>query len=221
LYNTKANQLSYVSFIRSDYNGGFAYANNLAIRYVNEILELKNRDYWLLNTDVECDKNALSALRNSRNNSDNTSTGIYGSLIYDFENRNQIQAIGGKVNGFFVTSSNITNLAYKSEIDYIVGASFYITSECFSKIGYMFEDYFLYFEETDYCYLANRNGFGIKVIEESIIFHKQSGSSASKQIDILQLRNRLLFAHRNGISTFGVRLGLLVSIVNRLLSWSV
>jgi GT2 family glycosyltransferase len=81
----------------------------------------------------------------------------------------------------------------------------------------MFEDYFLYFEETDYCFMAARKGFGIQLVEDSIIYHKQSGSSASKRIDILQLRNRLLFAQRNGLSTFGVRLGLIVSVVNRLL----
>lgn len=210
-------RISQVSFIRSNHNGGFAYANNVAIRYVHEIMQSKGHDYWLLNTDVDCDERALESLVMARNNKANSSIGIFGSLIYDFENRTQIQAIGGSINRFFATSSNLTNLTDKAKIDYIIGASFYITHECFEKTGYVFEDYFLYFEETDYCFMAARKGFGIQLVEDSIIYHKQSGSSASKQIDILQLRNRLLFAQRNGLSTFGVRLGLIVSVVNRLL----
>lgn len=210
-------KISQLSFIRSNYNGGFAYANNVAIRFVHEIMQSKGHDYWLLNTDVDCDEKALESLIKARNNKSNSSIGIFGSLIYDFDIRQQIQAIGGSINSFFATSSNLTNLKDKDKIDYIIGASFYITHECFEKTGYMFEDYFLYFEETDYCFMAARKGFGIQLVEDSIIYHKQSGSSASVQIDILQLRNRLLFAQRNGLSTFGVRLGLIVSVINRLL----
>jgi GT2 family glycosyltransferase len=216
-YQGIPSKLSQLNFIRSNHNGGFAYANNVAIRFVHEIMQSNGHDYWLLNTDVDCDERALKALVKARNYKANSSIGIFGSLIFDFDNRTQIQSIGGSINSFFCTSSNLTNLSDKPRIDYIIGASFYITRECFEKTGYMFEDYFLYFEETDYCFMAFRNGFGMQLVEDSIIYHKQSGSSNSKRIDVMQLRNRLLFAQRNGFSSFGVRLGLMVSVMNRLL----
>jgi hypothetical protein len=56
-------------------------------------------------------------------------------------------------------------------IDWICGASMLIRPAVFASIGGMDENYFLYFEETDFCYRAKRAGFPTWYVPESRVMH--------------------------------------------------
>jgi hypothetical protein len=52
-------------------------------------------------------------------------------------------------------------------IDSIHGSCMFINKECFNKIGRFDENYFLYFEETDYCYRGKKIGYKSYQINQS------------------------------------------------------
>jgi N-acetylglucosaminyl-diphospho-decaprenol L-rhamnosyltransferase len=56
-------------------------------------------------------------------------------------------------------------------IDWICGASMLIRASIVSAIGGMDENYFLYFEETDFCLRAKRAGFPTWYVPESRVMH--------------------------------------------------
>ncbi|MDC0632896.1 hypothetical protein OAP22_03155 [Candidatus Pelagibacter ubique] len=58
------------------------------------------------------------------------------------------------------------NVDYDS-IDSIHGSCMFINKECFNKIGRFDENYFLYFEETDYCYRGKKIGYKSYQINQS------------------------------------------------------
>jgi hypothetical protein len=41
------------------------------------------------------------------------------------------------------------------------------------KIGLLPEDYFLYYEEVDYCFNTIRNGFSLAVALDNVAYHKE------------------------------------------------
>jgi GT2 family glycosyltransferase len=74
-----------------------------------------------------------------------------------------------------------------------------INPKLIDRIGLMREEYFLYYEDSDYCLRAERAGFKIYYVPESIIWHKNAGStggSGSRLQDYYITRNRLLFGNR-------------------------
>lgn len=209
-----------ITFIKSDINGGFAAGNNLAINYIQS---LNNYNYiWLLNNDTVVVKDSLTQLLNTAESND---YGITGSTLLEYYGDNKVQALGGSVNKYFGTCSNVLDKNKLSSIDYIVGASFLISRNTVESIGVMVEDYFLYYEEVDYCYAAKKKGVKLGVSLDSIIYHKEgsstggSSSSSSKKSsfsDLLSVKNRITFYKKY----FGVKplfvVGILITVFIRL-----
>jgi len=57
------------------------------------------------------------------------------------------------------------------QIDWVPGASLIIRREVFDSIGLMDEDYFLYYEETDFCLQARRSGWSCWYVPQSRVMH--------------------------------------------------
>jgi hypothetical protein len=75
-----------------------------------------------------------------------------------------------------------------------------IKREVFEKVGLFDEKYFLYTEDTDFCYRVQKAGFKIYITTASKIFHKVNKSTKTK-LSTLPLyyntRNRLYFSKKN------------------------
>ena len=63
-------------------------------------------------------------------------------------------------------------------IDSIHGSCMFINKECFNKIGGFDENYFLYFEETDYCYRGKKLGY------KSYQINKSKVQSQGRSVDL-------------------------------------
>ena len=66
---------------------------------------------------------------------------------------------GGKIN---FNSGTITMLKTKdqvAEMDFVSGGSLFTHAANYKTLGLLPEDYFLYWEETDWCYRAKTNGY--------------------------------------------------------------
>lgn len=209
-----------IIFIQSGGNGGFAAGNNIGIKYA---LTKDDFEYiWLLNNDTVIEKDSLSNLVSHSKQND---IGICGSALMYFHDPKEVQAYGGTVNKFFGTSKHILDKnEIERKLDYVVGASFLIDKKVIDKIGLMSEEYFLYNEDSDYSFDARKNGFKLGIALESIVYHKEGGSTGmhSKQenksefLDVLSLNNRIKFHKKYLGGGIGLWIGLSISLLRRL-----
>lgn len=205
-----------VRWIWNKENRGFAAACNQGI--VAAQTEYEGCYIWLLNNDTLPEPSALEKLLQK---AESTRAGITGSLI---------KKINGDFSGgvCFIHPKFATirrpNSKNETGFDYVEGSSFLISPECLKSTGLLSEDYFLYFEESDYCLQAKKKGFTLAWATDSVILHdigSSTGSEIAKGevpsfIDCLMIRNRIHFALKNGFPKASVLLGLMISLGIRL-----
>jgi len=164
-------------FIQSGGNLGFAGGNNVGIRYA---LAKGDFEYiWLLNNDTVVRKDSLIKLVEF---AEKNNIGISGSILMYYDSPNIVQAYGGHINKFLGTSHRILKKEQiKDKLNYIAGASFLINRRVIEKIGLLPEDYFLYYEETDYCFNASKNDFSLGVALDSVVYHKEGQSTGANK----------------------------------------
>ncbi|MFY7899287.1 MAG: glycosyltransferase family 2 protein, partial [Chitinophagaceae bacterium] len=82
---------------------------------------------------------------------------------------------------------------------YIHGAAMMVRKEAIEKAGLMSENFFLYFEEYDWCDRIQQNGYSIWVNLNACIYHKESVSVGKNSAlkEYFMNRNRILFIRRN------------------------
>ncbi len=207
-------------FIRAGKNRGFAAGNNIGIQYA--LIKDDFEYVWLLNNDTVIKKETLSTLVQCAKD---THAGISGSTLMYYDEPEKVQAYGGTINKFFGVGRHlIEKKEIKGKLDYIVGASFLIDKRVLNKIGLFPEEYFLYYEEVDYCFKARNNGFNFCVCLESMVYHKEGVSTgvtskkgkSSEFSDLLILKNRKTFSAKYLNNKFGLSLGLLIACLNRM-----
>jgi GT2 family glycosyltransferase len=180
-----------VSFVRQNFpkaeiielseNYGFAKGNNIGIKYA---LEKYNPDYiFLLNNDTKIvQKDALQKLIEIAET--DKKTGILGCrLIYP---DGKIQNIGMELKplsrAITVWIKSLKGPRRESyTVDIVMGAAFLINRVVIDTIGLFDEDFSpLYYEETDYCMRARRQGYLIKVAPSIAVIH-YAGQFIKKQ----------------------------------------
>jgi len=173
---------SWVTLLLAPRNGGFAYGNNLGIRLA---LDRGASDYvLLLNPDTQVRHGAIGTL--VRFLEANPQAGIAGSSFENMDGSAWSIAFRfptwisefcsaldiGPVTRMFSRWRVAREMAHATQpVDWICGASMLIRSEVFSLIGGMDENYFLYFEETDFCLRARQSGFTTWYVPESRVMH--------------------------------------------------
>ncbi|PHS26818.1 MAG: glycosyl transferase family 2 [Methylophaga sp.] len=167
----------------SGFNGGFSFGNNFAIRQF--IKEKKAPEFiYLLNPDTVVMPYAIKSLVLFL--LDHPKVGIVGSRLEDPDGTPQCSSFRFHTLLSELESSlrfgPISRLLSRWRIapkieddtiitDWVAGASMLIRSDVFADIGLMDEDYFLYFEETDFCLQAKRKGWECWYIPSSRVVH--------------------------------------------------
>jgi GT2 family glycosyltransferase len=171
----------FITLIQTGSNKGFAGGMNVGIKYA---LENLHPDFvWLLNNDVQIYANALKELLVCSDSKKNI--GMWGSTL--LENNEKTQCAGGCRYYSFLTifkpilsGKNLEEIKkinqHKIKLDYIAGAALFIRREVIEKVGFLNEEYFLFYEELDYTQRLKKAGFGIAWCKESIVIHKGSAS---------------------------------------------
>ena len=211
----KKNLSTPVHFIFNKENLGFAAACNQGIR--ESISRQKESFIWLLNNDTLPDYRSLEKLLDK---SLETGAGITGSLIK--KPNGEFSGGVGRIHPFF-GSVRRPHTPEETNFNYVEGSSFLISPRCLNQVGLLSEDYFLYFEETDYCVRARKQGFSVAWATESVVVHDIGSSTGGDLglgkvpyfIDCLSVRNRIHFAYKNGFPKIGITLGLLISLLLR------
>ncbi|PKL19106.1 MAG: glycosyltransferase family 2 protein [Spirochaetae bacterium HGW-Spirochaetae-5] len=171
-------------------NLGFAGGNNAAIKFA----QLKNdfTHVWILNNDTVIENDSLEQLVKYAHQSreSGNKTGIIGSKLLYYNNPDVIQAVGGIYYRTLAYSRHIGSGEYDKgqfdnenfKKDYVIGASLFVSKEYINDVGPMCEDYFIYFEETDWITRGNKRGWKIGYTGKSRVYHKEGASTgANKQ----------------------------------------
>ncbi len=187
-------------YIQSEKNLGFAGGNNLGIQRAS------GKYILLLNNDTELTPNFISTLVSEMDN--NPIIGLLSPLLLYFEDKRLIQYAGfSKMN--YLTGRNKTFGKYEFdqgqydhvsyETGFCHGAAMMCRKEDLAEVGLMEENYFLYYEEMDWCEKFRRNGKKIWFTGRAKIYHKESvsvGKGSSLKTYFL-IRNRMLFIRKN------------------------
>lgn len=204
-----------VQVIRCERNLGYAGANNLGIdassgKYLfflnNDILMLDDRIPELI-ARLESDKRIAGA----------------APLILNPQEPHTIQWAGYTplsaitLRNHAIGEGATDKSAYPAaETPYLHGAAMLIKREVIRKIGKMPEEYFLYYEELDWCTYITHEGYTLWYEPACEVIHKggQATGTGSPLQAFYMSRNRLLYAYRNMFDhTFYLTMGYLLGIV--------
>jgi len=206
-----------IRVIQNEKNLGFAEGNNVGIRE-------SNCDYvMLLNDDTVVGESILKDLVGVMENNENI--GIAGPMILYYNDPDRIWCAGGKLNLFGYSShigkglkkdlqqpfkKALTKLLRKvlsksasresasQPVDYISGCAMLIKRGVIDKIGLLDAEYFLYFEDMDFCFRAKRAGYECVYIPSPSVWHKTTESWITNPVQAYYyMRNAIVFAKKN------------------------
>jgi hypothetical protein len=167
-----------VKFIQNEINLGFARANNQALSLA------KGRYLLLLNPDTQVKKGAMERLISFMDahpeaggagaqllNSDGSrqnSIANFPSLATELLNKSLLR-------WFFpsVFPGKERNYPEPIEVDSVIGACMVVKRDAIEPVGLLDEGYFLFLEETDWCYRMRRTGWKIYHVPQAEIYHFQ------------------------------------------------
>jgi len=204
-------------------NRGFSAGNNIGIKYASAKNDFEY--IWLLNNDTVIKKNTLVNLINCAN-SKGKKYGMFGTTLLYYDKPDLIQALGGKFNKYFATGKhkfakqklNEINENNIQKVDYIIGASLLMRKEFIENIGLLSEDYFIYYEEIDLAFRAQKKGYKMFICNESIVYHKEGATINKTEFsDFYAIRNRkLLIKKYYPFYIPFIYIGYVIAIFNRL-----
>lgn len=207
--------------IENQRNEGFAKAANQGLK------NSEGRYILLLNPDTKMKKGSMEQLVSfmdayldagvaggqlyNQDDSKQNSIANFPSLATELLNKSLLRQ-------FFQTKFPGKERHYPEpiEVDSVIGACMIIRREAMEQVGYLDEDYFLFLEETDWCYRMKRMGWKVYHVPQAEVYHYQgkSAETEKRRARVEYYRSRYHFFKKNkGISQwFLLLLGLLVRL---------
>ena len=219
---------AWVTVIDNGANLGFAGGNNVGLRLLAQDKELTH--FWLLNNDTEVLPDTLArALDASRRRPE---VDLWGHTLVYHDRPQEVQALGGgaikgragetRHLGAFTQAQAVRDdkdfvNKIETEMDYVIGASMWASRRWLASVGFLCEDYFLYYEELDWAQRGRSKGLQLGYAPEVVVRHKEGASigttpSGGSPFSMRHLaRSRVLFC-RNFLPP-GARWWLLGSVM--------
>ena len=184
-------------FIQTHENKGYAFGNNVALKTAIA----NGKEYFLiLNPDIEIYSNAINAMYNEITAHPNM--GAVGCRICDKFQKDLIFSDGGLLfpdfgfRGGHLNGNKLINKVVVpkkiNKIDYVNGSVFMFSKEALKQNGLMRNDFFMYYEESEWCYrLTNTTNLEMVILTNVIAYHENSVKG--KLYHYYISRNRLWF----------------------------
>lgn len=199
-------------------NIGYAAANNIGI---SKALEANAKYIWILNPDIRVDEYSLKTLLETIRS--NKRIAAVGPRILKRENPELIFSDGEILNceegiKTFHKNHNLAAIdlppGVDFNVDYIDGSSILLAADAIKELGALPEEYFLYFEETDWCYRAKSQGWNLAVNSEATVYNL---TSEKREIfHYYFYRNRLIFSKKFGLNYSRLLIEELSSIITEI-----
>ncbi len=190
-----------VSVLINPENLGFSGGNNVGIQHA-----LKRGADWvlLLNNDTVVDPGLVGHLIEAASQS--SDVGIVGPKIYYSEPRDRIWSAGGEV---LLSRGTVRHIGIRErdtgqfdtprDVDYVSGCALMARHDVFEAIGLLDPAYTAYFEDTDFCMRAIRNGYRVRYAPAAVVWHRISSSTGGqlgRRKITLKLKSSLKFFRR-------------------------
>lgn len=195
--------------ILSPENVGYAAANNIGIRYAGQ----KGAELiWLVNPDATVEPLALKELAAAA--AAHPDVDVFGSKILRGATKTRdgqtqapmIWSAGAEID---FSQRRVSMLGSDERddgqfdrprgCDYLPGCSLLFRTEVLGRSGYLPEDYFMYFEETDWCTRIKRSGGKLRYVPASVVYHHFDGDKLQSPFNVYYYnRNARLFWFRHG-----------------------
>ena len=171
-----------LSIYRLDENKGFAGGANVAIR--NAIYK-NYSNLMLLSQDVLLSPDSAQRMIEKLL----STGGIVFPTMWD-RNKNVIFSKGGKVNKILGSIKLSTNNVPINP-DWADGSCLVFDKKTYESTGGLFEKYFMYFEDVDFCLKAKKLGFALSHVDTKVSQTPKGPNS------LLRSRNSVIFARRS------------------------
>jgi len=205
-----------IKLIENTENYGFAKAINIGADNSN------GKHILLLNPDTIVEKESIQTLYNSLIK--DSHIGIVGARIIDSDGKFQLSS-RRRYPSFLTSLFQISGLSYlfpksrlfgrynythisskiSHEVDSVSGACMMFSREHFSHLNGFDEDYFLFFEETDFC--IRTKSMGKKILynanAETIHYRGESMKTASFNVNNIFLESLIIFYKKQGSTLLG------------------
>jgi len=176
-----SNEYKDVVLIVNSRNVGFAAANNQGI---DKAIDLGAEYMVLLNQDTEVSDNLVQA--GLKYFQENTKIGLASPIIY-FPKENRIWFAGSKIYrgkeilthptsklGKHINKKQILSKDDKyNSVDWIPGCTLFIRKEVIKKIGKLDEKFFMYGEDIDFSFRAQKAGINMGIFDTTSVIHKE------------------------------------------------
>ena len=177
------------NFISSESNGGFAKANNAAIKTA------QGEYLLILNPDTEFEGFYMKDVLHFADSHENF--GCLGVRMHDAKGEflpESKRSVPDMFNSFEKLFTNFKKNNSKSyyrndideneiaEIDVITGAFLLIKKEVYEKVGGLDEAYFMYGEDIDLCYTLLKNGYKNYYYGKASILHHKGESTVRDEV---------------------------------------
>jgi GT2 family glycosyltransferase len=172
---------SFVTVIAAGANLGFAGANNVGIE--RALADPACRYVWILNNDTVVEPETPARL--VQRMTVQPSLGVLGGTLLFYHQPRIVQSVGSRWQTALARGGAIHSLIDRSQlpeqavveqaIDYVAGASMFVSREFVETVGPMSEDYFLYYEELDW--MRRMGGrFELGWCPDAVLYHKEGAS---------------------------------------------
>ena len=193
-----------VKIVKNSINGGYAKGYNDALQHIDADI------YCLINSDIEVTKNWLTSILTTFKTAPNTA--IIQPKILDFKDKSKFEYAGagggfidlygypycrGRIFNHLETDNGQFNDT--TDIFWASGACLFIRAEVYHKLNGFDEDYFAHQEEIDLCWRAKNEGFNIKYVGDSTVYHVGGATleAINPKKTYLNFRNSLLNVVKN------------------------
>lgn len=169
-----------LTLIANGANLGFAAGNNTGIRWALS----RGCDYvWLLNNDTVVAPSALRSLVEAA--AQQPRAAGLGSLLLEYSQPAVVQMAGGRVIPALGTSRKLGKqmtmraaaVSPPWECEFVSGCSLLLTRRSLEEVGLLREEYFLYWEDGDWCRRARLRNFSVLCVPKSWVWHRESASA--------------------------------------------
>ena len=166
-----------VRVIETQKNLGFSTGCNVGIRAALEV----GADFiWLLNNDTVCPADTLNKLVHRAAGS--PEAGLVGTVLMYAHDPAKVQAWGGgRVLPLIGFATHFRRPVAFGRNCYTTFASVLCRSEVFLEIGLLYEGFFMYCDDSDFCLRMQKTRWKIVMAEDTVVLHKEGASRATSE----------------------------------------
>lgn len=207
-------------YIHNSQNLGYAEGNNRGLRIA---MDWGAQFFVILNNDVIVAPDFLSEIVKAAEQ--HPEAGAFGPKMYYYDQPATIWYAGGSVDKktgrcFHFGCDASEGYNEIRETDYICGCALAVRREVIEKVGFISPEYFLIWEEIDWCYRMRSAGYKCLYIPTSKIWHKISSSfsegNRGPMWQYYYFRNRLLFHKKHRVTFPPIPLRECIDLLQRL-----